>query len=205
MKREDVKALFPDATDEQVSAILNKFGEELNPVKRDLKAAQGERDAAQSALAEAQQQGSTLQEQLQAAQAQLDERMTDEERVAAREKAAADKEREFTLRSNALDARQIFVQSGYFDADTVDQLVEQVTGIDADVTKRHAETLVAAIKSQREEVEKATKDALLKKNPKLGGSGGDSGPGTMKEYLALPLTEQVALKEANPNILKELK
>lgn len=204
MKREDVRKIFPDATDEQVNDILNGIRDELNPLKSDLKAAQGERDAAQSALAEAQQQGSSLQEQLAAAQAQLDERMTDEERIAKREEAAAAKEREFTMRSNALDARQIFVQSGFLDADTVDKLVEQVTSIDAESTRGHAETLVAAIKAQREAVEKQTKDALLKKNPKLGGEGGDGAPGTMKEFLALPLSEQVALKQANPNILKEL-
>lgn len=203
MKREDVKALFPDATDEQVTAFLNKVGEELNPLKRDLKDAQGARDTAQAALAEAQQQGSALQAQLDDANAKLDEHMTDEERIAAREKAAADREREFNLKSNALDARQIFVQSGFFDADTIDQLVEQVTGIDADATKQHAETLVAAVKSQREAVEKATKDALLKKNPKLGGAG-DGTPTTRKEFFELPDAEQIALKQANPNILKEL-
>ena len=204
MKREDVKALFPDATEEQVTAFLNKVGEELNPLKRDLKDAQGARDTAQAALADAQQQGATLQEQLDAANAQLDAHMTDEERIAAREKAAADREREFALKSNALDAREVFVQSGFFAADDIDALVEQVTGEDADATKSRAERIVATVKSQREAVEKATKDALLKQNPKLGGNGGDGAPTTMKEFLALPLSEQVAMKQANPNILKEL-
>lgn len=205
MKREDVRRIFPDATDEQVNNILNGIRDELNPLKSDLKAAQGERDAAQSALAEAQQQGTTLQEQLAAAQAQLDEHMTDEERIAKREEAAAAKEREFIVKSNQLDAREIFVQSGYFDADTIAQLVEQVAGNDLDLTKQRATALVDAFRAQREQVEKATKDALLKQNPKLGGDGGDGAPGTMKEFLALPLAEQVALKQANPNILKELK
>lgn len=204
MKREDVKALFPEATEEQVTAILNKVGEELNPLKRDLKSVTGERDTAQAALADAQQQGATLQEQLDAANAKLDEHMTDEERIAAREKAAADREREFALKSNALDAREVFVQSGFFGADDIDALVEQVTGEDAEATKQRAERIVATVKGQREAVEKATKDALLKQNPKLGGNDGGGAPATLQEFLALPLNEQVALKQDNPNILKEL-
>ena len=54
---------------------------------------------------------------------------------------------------------------------------------------------------------KQTKDDLLKGNPKL--NGGDKGngnvPTTVKDFLALPYDQQLALKEANPNILSQLK
>ena len=204
MKREDVKALFPEATDEQISSFLNKVGEELNPLKKDLKSAQDEREAAREALADAQAQGLTLTEQLQTLQTQLNDKMTDEERLAAREKAAEEKEREFLLKSNQLDAKEIFVASGFFDADTIEKLVGQVAGESSELSKQRANDLVEAFKVQREAVEKATKDKLLKENPGLGGNEGGDVPKTRADFFKLSLEQQIALKEANPNILKEL-
>lgn len=207
MKREEVKELFPDASEEQIDGILNKFGEELNPVKKQLKDVESERDEAQSALAASQADAAGYKSQLDEANAKLEEGMTAEERIAAREKAADDREREFNLKSNGLDAKEIFVQAGCFEEDEIAELVEQVTSDDAEQTKARAQRIVDTVTKQREVVAKETKAALLKENPKLG-DGGDGNPGvpkTMKEYLELPYKEQLALKEANPDILSELK
>lgn len=207
MKREDVREQFPDATEEQVDAILNKVRDELNPLKKQLKDAESERDTAKSSLAESQASAAALQGQLDEANAKLEEGMTAEERIAAREKAAEEREREFNLKSNSLDAKEIFVQAGCFEEDEIAELVEQVTGEDAEKTKARAQRIVDTVTKQREAVAKETKDALLKTNPSLrgDGEGGGVGPKTRKEFLALSLKEQIALKEANPNILSELK
>lgn len=207
MKREEVKELFPDATEEQIDGILNKFGEELNPVKKQLKDAESERDEAQSALAASQADAAGYKTQLDEANAKLEEGMTAEERIAAREKAADDREREFNLKSNGLDAKEIFVQAGCFEEEEIAELVEQVTSDDVEQTKARAQRIVDTVTKQREAVAKETKAALLKENPKLG-DGADGNPGvpkTMKEFLALDYKEQLALKEANPDILSELK
>ena len=207
MKREDVREQFPDATEDQVDAVLNKVRDELNPLKKQLKDAESERDTAKSSLAESQASAAALQEQLDEANAKLEEGMTAEERIAAREKAAEEREREFNLKSNSLDAKEIFVQAGCFEEDEIAELVEQVTSEDAEKTKARAQRIVDTVTKQREAVAKETKDALLKTNPSLGGDGegGGGAPKTRKEFLALPLKEQIALKEANPNILSELK
>ena len=207
MKREEVKELFPDATEEQIDGILNKFGEELNPVKKQLRDAESERDEAQSALAASQADAAGYKTQLDEAKAKLEEGMTAEERIAALEKAADDREREFNLKSNGLDAKEIFVQAGCFEEEEIAELVEQVTSDDVEQTKARAQRIVDTVTKQREAVAKETKAALLKENPKLGDSG-DGNPGvpkTMKEFLALDYKEQLALKEANPDILSQLK
>lgn len=207
MKREEVREIFPEATDEQIDAILNKNGSEINPLKGKLKAAEGERDAARAALSESQASEASYRQQLDEANAQIQAGMSDEERIAAREKAAEDREREFILKSNGLDAKGIFVSAGCFEAEDIDDLVIQVTTADPYQTKAAAQRLVAMVAKQRESVEKATRDALLKANPHLdGGDGGDGKvPTTRKDFLAMPYADQLALKEANPNILSELK
>ena len=206
MKREEVREIFPNATDEEITTILNKFGEELNPLKGRLKDAEAERDTAKSALAESQASSAALQGQLDEANAKLTEGMTAEERIAAREKAAEAREREFNLKSNGLDAKEIFVKAGCFEEGEIAELVEQVTGDDAEQTKARAQRIVDTVAKQREAVEKATRAALLKENPSLGGNGGEPGaPATMKDFLALPYEQQLQLKEANPDILSQLK
>ena len=125
MKREEVKELFPEATEEQIDGILNKFGEELNPVKKQLKDAESERDEAQSALAASQADAAGYKTQLDEANAKLEEGMTAEERIAAREKAADDREREFNLKSNGLDAKEIFVQAGCFEEEEIAELDDE--------------------------------------------------------------------------------
>lgn len=207
MKREEVKAIFPTATDDEVDAILNEFGKELNPLKRQLRDAQGERDDARDALAAAQADAAGLKGQLEDAQARIEAGMSDEERIAAREKAAEDREREFTLKSNGLDAKGIFVEAGCFDADEIEGLVAQVTVADADQTRERARLIVDTVVKQREAVAKQTQDDLLKANPKpVGGDKGNGGmPTTVKEFLDLPYDRQLELKEANPGILSQLK
>ena len=206
MKREEVREIFPDATDEQIDAILNKNGSEINPLRSRLKTAEGERDEAQAALSASQASEASYRQQLDEANAVIQAGMSDEERIAAREKAAEDREREFTLKSNGLDAREIFVGAGCFEAEEIDALVEQVTTSDAEQTKARAQRIVDTVAKQREAVEKATRDALLKDNPNL--SGGDDGKGgvpkTKKDFMALPYDQQLSMMETNPQILSQL-
>lgn len=207
MKREEVREFFPNATDEEIDGILNKFRDELNPLKSKLKEAQGERDTAQAALTASQASEASYKQQLDEANAAIQAGMSDEERIAQREKAAEDREREFNLKSNGLDAKEIFVAAGCFEPDEIAELVAQVTGEDAEATKAKAQRIVDTVSKQREAVEKATRDALLKENPSLSGGDGGNGnvPTKLEDFLKMPYADQLALKEANPDILSQLK
>lgn len=203
MKRDDVRKIFPDATDEQVDSILNGMRDELNPLKTSVRDLTAQLEGANGSLASSQASEATLRAQLDELNKQLEAHMSDEERLAAREKAAAEREREFLMLSAELDAKAIFVQAG-FSEDDMGALLPLVVGTDSEATKKAAQALVDLDSARRKAAEDATKDALLKGNPKgKGGTGGGS-PMKMSEYLALPYEEQLRMKAENPNILKEL-
>ena len=202
MKREDVRKIFPEATEEQVDSILNGFRDELNPLKASVRDLTGQLESANGTLSTSQANEATLAAQLKEAQAQLEQRMTDEERIAAREKAAEDREREFALKSAELDAKAIFVGAG-FSEDEMKVLLPRVVTTDAEETKKAAQGIVDLDSARRKAAEDAAKDALLKSNPTLkGGAGG--GTMTRSDFLKLPYEEQLRMKAENPNILKEL-
>lgn len=65
MKREDVKAIFPNATDEEITKILNAHNNELAVEKAATKKAIGERDGLQAQIDEASEAGKSDLEKLQ--------------------------------------------------------------------------------------------------------------------------------------------
>jgi len=206
MKIEEVREIFPNATEDDIDAILNKVGSELNPLKRRLSEAESKLGEAEASLGDAKSSEALLKAALEEANARIEEGMTEEERIAQREKAAEAREREFLLKSNGLDAREIFVSAGCFDAESIDELVKQVVCDDAEKTRAGANLLVSMVAKQREAVEKSTRDALLKDNPKLqGDDGADSVPKTVSDFLKLPYEQQIALKQTDHSIISRLK
>ena len=202
MKRDDVRAIIPDADEDTVDAILNKVRDELNPLKRQLTEATDGLTSAQAELEQLKGRESDCQRQLEDAKAKIEAGMSAEELLAQKQAEADQREREFLLKSNALDARTIFVGAGV-DPDSIDALVEQVTSEDADRTAKAAQLIVDTLAKQRESVEASVKDAILKDNPKpKGGSAGAIT--TWDEFSKLPVSEQIAMKQANPDIVREL-
>ncbi len=204
MKREDVLGIFPNATDEEIDSILNRVGGELNPLKRKLADAEKDRDAARADQGTALAKAAGLEQQLAEATEKLQAGMTAEELLASQQAEAERLQREYALKANELEAKALFVEAGFFEAAEIDALVEKVTTEDADATKAFAESLIGTVRKQREAVEKATRDELLKGNPNpQGGSGGATM--TRKEFMKLPYKEQLAMKAENPDIISQLR
>ena len=202
MKRDDVRAVFPDATEEDIDKLLGKHHAELNPLKSQLRDASDSLASSQASLEALQALNADYERQLGDAKAKIEAGMTAEELLAAKEEAAAQRELEYTLKSNGLDAKAIFVAAG-IDAEDIDALVAQVTVEDPEATKSRAQLIVDTLSKQAKAVEAATKDAVLKANPKpQGGTGGTVT--TWDDFAKLPLSEQIAMKQANPNIVSEL-
>lgn len=204
MKREDVLGIFPNATDEEIDSILNRVGGELNPLKRKLADAEKDRDAARADQGTALAKAAGLEQQLAEATEKLQAGMTAEELLASQQAEVERLQREYALKANGLEAKALFVEAGFFEAAEIDALVEKVTTEDADATKAFAESLIGTVRKQREAVEKATRDELLKGNPNpQGGSGGATM--TRKEFMKLPYKEQLAMKAENPDIISQLR
>lgn len=202
MKREDVRAIFPEATDEQVDSILNGMGAEINPLKAQLEDTTAKLNDATGSITGLRASEAALKARLDEANAKIEQGMSAEELLAQREAQAAERERDFTLKSNSLDARALFVEAG-FDADDIEALLPRVVSEDGEATVTAAKALIDLDSKRRAAVEQSVKDQLLKGNPGL--RGGSGAPMAKKDFNKLPYEEQLKFVKENPGILKTLK
>lgn len=204
MKREELAELLPDASDEQIEALFKKFGQEINPAKADAKAAKGQVAELTAQLESERAAKAALTASLEEARKKVEAGMTAEELLEQQKAQAAEREREFLLKSHAVDAKSLFVEAGCFEGEEIEALVEQVVGEDLDETLAKARSIIDVVQRHGKSVEEKVKDDLLKGNPKPQGGEGSLKPMSMKEFLALPYKEQLQLKADNPQIMSEL-
>lgn len=94
MTREDIKVQFPDATKEQIDAIMAIYGNDINAEKAKTKAEADKRKTAESDLAKikgAPDDIAAVREELAAKQSELDALKASSAATAARQKVAAQK------------------------------------------------------------------------------------------------------------------
>lgn len=196
MKREEIEEIVPGITKEQIDEILNRAGSDIEAVKSRAKAKEddlkGKLEAANEAITNY--------------EVEAKKNMTAEQQLEAREKELAEQASAFARKSNELDAKAIFAEAGV-PADQMGALLENVVSDDAERTKALAESIVSAMTAKANAVDAAVRDELLKSNPAPdGGAGGGTGaPTTVKEFLALPVEQQFALKQADPSLISKLK
>lgn len=162
MTREDVLKQFPDATNEQISAILKINGDE----KEDLKDKIPKKADYEELIRKAEEYDKLKEADL-----------TDAEKV---QKALQDAEIakiEFAKKSNQLDAEKILVTAGLTEEDYKD-LIPGIVTEDTETTKAMATNLASLIGKQREAIAKKTKEELMDETKTPGGNGG--GPGDDK-------------------------
>lgn len=159
MTRDDIRKQFPDATEEQITALLNINGTDLDNAKKN--------NVDPKILKKLQEDS--------AAYAKLQEAgLTDEEKI---QKAMADAENakiEFAKKSNRLDAEKILVSAGLTEEDYKD-LIDGIVSDDAEVTKNMATNLAGLITKQKESAIQKTKEELMDGTKTPGGTGGGSG------------------------------
>lgn len=193
MTREDVKAIMPDATDEQITAFLNAHHNEMNAdpdeevkryktllseAKKNLKASERAREQAESDL-----------NQLK------DEQLSDEDRLAKAIKDANDKESEYNVKLNRLEAEKVFVDAG-ISQELYNGFIDGIVTSDAEISKKMAESLANAMKSHKEAAETALREQLANGAPMPHGVDDGDGRGTDPK---LSPAQQVAQKLAKAN------
>lgn len=160
MTREQIKEQFPDATDEQITAILNINGTDITAAKKnnidpkELKRLQG------------------IEVEYKKLQ---DADLTDAEKIQKALKDAADSKKDYEKKVNKLDAEKILVAAGLTEEDYKD-LIDGIVSEDAEATKTMATNFANLIKSQKDSAIKKTREELMDgTNTRGGGSGGDEG------------------------------
>lgn len=155
MTREDIKKQFPDATEEQITAILNINGTDIEAEKKKnvdpkvLKQLQADSEA----YKKLQEAGLTDAEKLQKA---IDD-------------AAASKA-EFAKKSNRLDVEKILVGAGLTEDDYKD-FIDGLVSEDAEASKTLATNLANMLSKQKEAAAQKTKEELMDGTQTLGGGG----------------------------------
>ena len=157
MTREQVKEQFPDATEEQITAILDINGTDITHAKKNNIDPKELRR-----LQEIETEYTKLQEA----------GLTDAEKAA---KALADAEAakvDFAKKSNRLDAEKILVAAGLTEENYKD-LIDGIISDDAEKTKSMATGLATMVTKQKESAIQKTKEELMDGTPNpAGGSGG---------------------------------
>lgn len=157
MTREQIKEQFPDATDEQITAILNINGTDITAAKKnnvdpkELKRLQG------------------IEVEYKKLQ---DADLTDAEKIQKALKDAEASKMDYEKKSNKLDAEKILVAAGLTEEDYKD-LIDGIVSDDAEATKTMATNFATLIKNQKESAVQKAKEELMDKTKTPGGSCGE--------------------------------
>jgi hypothetical protein len=189
MKRSDITDRFPDATDEDIDAILNIHSADIGKHKKTLEAKDAE-------IAEMK----GIKERL----AELEKQnMTAEEQAKAAAEAAEAAKREFAIKANTLDVERLFVEAGV-PKEEYSPLLSSVVSDDADKSKAAAEGIVAVIKAQAKLAESNVRKELLGNTPKAQVADATPKAMTKEEFSKLGTKEQVEYIQDHPNWKSEL-
>ncbi len=159
MTREQIKEQFPDATEAQITAILNINGADIETEKKknvdpkELKQLR-EDSAAYKKLQEAD--------------------LTDAEKIQKALNDAAASKAEFDKKSNRLDVEKILVAAGLNEEDYKD-VIDGLVSEDAEKSKALATSLASMLGKQKEAAVQRTKEELMDGTLTPGGDKGGSG------------------------------
>lgn len=160
MTREQIKEQFPDATEEQITALLNINGTDITAAKKN--------NVDPKTLKKLQEESAAYQKLQEAG-------LTDEEKIQKALKDAADTKAEYAKKSNQLDVEKILLDAGLTKED-YESILESLVTEDAETSKTRATNLAAMMAKQKEAIEKKTKEDLM--DGTKGGAGGGAGGGT---------------------------
>lgn len=159
MTRDQIKEQFPDATDEQITAILNINGTDITAAKK---------NNVDPKVLKQLQEDSAAYKKLQEAG------LSDEEKIQKALDDAAASKADFQKKSNRLDVEKILVSAGLTEEDYKD-IIDGLVSEDAEATKTMATNFANLIKSQKDSAIKKTREELMDGTNTSGGSGGGSG------------------------------
>lgn len=156
MTRDDIKKQFPEATEEQITALLNINGTDIEGAKKNnvdpkvLKQLQDD-SAAYKKLQEA--------------------NLTDAEKIQKALQEAEASKLDFAKKSNRLDVEKILVAAGLTEEDYKD-LIDTLVTDDAEKSKTAATAFASLVSKQKEAAVQKTKEEMMDGTQTPGGDGG---------------------------------
>lgn len=156
MTREDIKKQFPDATEEQITALLNINGTDIENEKK--------KNVDPKTLKQLQ-DDSAAYKKLQEAN------LTDAEKIQKALQDAEESKLDFAKKSNRLDVEKILVAAGLGEDDYKD-LIDTLVSDDAEKSKAAATAFASLVSKQKEAAVQKTKEEMMDNTQTPGGDGG---------------------------------
>ena len=164
MTRDDIKKQFPDATEEQITALLNINGTDIETEKR--------KNVDPKELKQ-------LREDAAAYKKLQDANLTDAEKIQKALDDAAASKADYDKKSNRLEVEKILVAAGLTEEDYKD-VIDGLVSEDADASKTLATNIANMLSKQKESVKQKTKEELMDGTSGAGGEGSSGGSGEEK-------------------------
>lgn len=158
MTRDDIKKQFPDATEEQITALLNINGADIETEKK--------KNVDPKVLKQLQ-DDSAAYKKLQEAN------LTDAEKIQKALQDAESAKLDFAKKSNRLDVEKILVAASLNEEDYKD-LIDTLVSDDAEKSKTAATAFADLVSKQKEAAIQKTKEEMMDGTQTPGGEGGSN-------------------------------
>ena len=193
MKRDEVRAIIPDITDEQLKSLMDINGADVN----------AEKDAAKSYKAKLDEANEKLKAAMEANEAKVAESKTIEQRMKDIEEQFAQKERALALDRNELEAKKVLSAAGISD-DEIASVIGSIVSEDADKTVSSATALAALVTGQKTLAAEAERKKMMSGTTKPQGSSGATKTVTREQFTKMDYAQMEKLFEENPELFKQL-
>ena len=193
MKRDEVRAIIPDITDDQLKSLMDINGADVN----------AEKDAAKSYKAKLDEANEKLKAAMEANEAKDAESKTIEQRMKDIEEQFAQKERELALDRNELEAKKVLSAAGISD-DEIASVIGSIVSEDADKTVSGATALATLVTGQKTLAAEAERKKMMSGTTKPQGSSGATKTVTREQFAKMDYAQMEKLFEENPELFKQL-
>lgn len=193
MKRDEVRAIIPGITDEQLKSLMDINGADVN----------AEKDAAKSYKAKLDEANEKLKAAMEANEAKDAESKTIEQRMKDIEEQFAQKERALALDRNELEAKKVLSAAGISD-DEIASVIGSIVSEDADKTVSSANALAALVTGQKTLAAENERKKMMSGTTKPQGSSGAPKTVTREQFAAMDYAQMEKLFEENPELFKQL-
>ena len=193
MKRDEVRAIIPDITDEQLKSLMDINGADVN----------AEKDAAKSYKAKLDEANEKLKAAREANEAKVAESKTIEQRMKDIEEQFAQKERALALDRNELEAKKVLSAAGISD-DEIASVIGSIVSEDADKTVSSATALATLVTGQKTMAAENERKKMMSGTTKPQGSSGATKTVTREQFAKMDYAQMEKLFEENPELFKQL-